>query len=59
MPKKPKVKREIKSHKGGRTMQLHGRFTPEEVELIWKILERRGITFSDWVVEKAKQEELE
>lgn len=51
-----KPARTIRAHKGGRTTQLHGRFTPDEAALIWKVLERRGMTFSDWVADKAKQE---
>lgn len=57
MNKKPKIKRPIRAHKGGRTMQLHGRFTPEEAALIWRVLEKRETTFSDWIVEKARQDD--
>lgn len=47
--KTTKPARTITPHKGGRTTQLHGRFTPDEAALIQKVLERRGMTFSDWV----------
>lgn len=52
--RKPTKPRSIRAHKGGRTMQLHGRFTPDEAALVWKALELREMTFSDWVVSHAR-----
>jgi len=49
---KKKIKKVIRPHKGGRTIQLHGRFTPEEAKLI--ALALNGQSFSDFVVAMAK-----
>lgn len=43
-PQKPK--RQITPHKGGRTGQLHGRFTPEEKSEIERAMSK--LSFSDW-----------
>lgn len=42
----PKSKRQITPHKGGRTGQLHGRFTPEEKSEIERAMGK--LSFSDW-----------
>lgn len=54
--RKPTKPRPIRAHKGGRTQRIQGRLTPEEYALVWKALKLREMTFSDWVVEKAKQD---
>jgi len=44
----------IKPSKGGRTVQLGGRFTPAEIESIHKA--HGDKSFADWVAECAKKE---
>jgi len=44
-------KREIKSHKGGRTERIYARLTPEEKERLQAILKREKRSLSDWIME--------
>ena len=51
MKKPVRAKREIKSHKGGRTEQLHARLTKEEkVRVMAKVKAEGYKSFSDWLM---------
>jgi hypothetical protein len=54
-----KGKRKIKAHKGGRTSHIpRGRLTPEQRESLDKILDREGLSFSDWVILMVEKSEI-
>ena len=51
MKKHVRAKREIKSHKGGRTEQLHARLTKEEKARVMAKVKAEGYkSFSDWLM---------
>ncbi len=47
------MKKNIKPHKGGRSEIVIARVTKEEKQLIWS--KKGKLSFSDWIVDKAKQ----
>lgn len=52
------AKRKITPHKGGRNQVWPpARLTKSEYELLSFVLENRGMSYSDWVVEKAKEDQ--
>lgn len=48
------AKREIKAHKGGRTERVYARLSPAEKAELGKELERKQMSFSDWVMWKLR-----
>lgn len=54
-------KREIKSHKGGRTERIYIRATPEIKKKVGELAEQRGCSVADlfeWWVEKESEKSL-
>ena len=49
-------KRKITAHKGGRSERVAARVTTEEKKLIRRAAQKCGLTITEWILKKARED---